>query len=184
VRKGGVVWVTGLSGAGKSTVAAALKDRLVATGVKPVLLDGDCLRAILPVTLGHEPEERRSLAMFYARLARELAAQGHLVICSTVSLFHEVHAWNRLNIPRYLEVWLRVPVTALRDRGRRAELYQHNGGAGGAAAGVGGQVVGVDTVAEFPLQPDVVISNYGDATVEQAVDRVVIALDRMAAPLA
>lgn len=163
---GGVVWLTGLSGAGKSTVAAAVRDRLRAAGHNPVLLDGDALRAILPNRTGHEPAERRGLARFYAALARDLAEQGHLVICATVSLFHEVHEWNRLHQPRYLEVWLRVPVAELRRRTGRAELY------GGSA----GPVVGLDVAAEFPLRPDLVIGNYGESTSTEAADRVLTAL--------
>jgi cytidine diphosphoramidate kinase len=162
------VWVTGLSGAGKSTVASALNERLTAKGVRPVLLDGDSLRAILPVRMGYEQAERRKLALYYAGLARELAQQGHLVICSTVSLFHEVHEWNRRNIARYLEVWLRVPVPELRARGHRDHLYRTRGVE---------QVVGVDTEAEFPIRPDIVVSNYGDTTVEQAVRQVLAVLD-------
>jgi adenylylsulfate kinase-like enzyme len=163
----GVVWITGLAGAGKSTVAAHVRDRLLAAGQLPVLLDGDALRAMLPYTPGYGRDERLKLARYYARLARELAEQGHLVICATVSLFHEVHEWNRRAIPNYLEVWLRVPVSRLRDRGCRTELYE-------AAEQ---DVVGMDTLAEFPRGPDLVIDNYGSATPENAANRIFLALN-------
>lgn len=161
---GGVVWITGLAGAGKTTVAKLVRDRLKADRL-PVLLDGDALRAMLPYTPGYQRADRLELARYYARLARELAKQGHLVICATVSLFHEIHAWNRRNIPHYVEVWLRVPVTELRARGCRTALY------GGST-----DVVGVDTAAEFPANADVVVDNYGPGTAETAADRVVAAL--------
>ena len=171
---GGVVWVTGLAGCGKTTVAAAVRDRLAASdAIRAVLLDGDRMRALLPATFGYEAQERRKLAMFYARMARELAAQGQWVICSTVSLFHEVHAWNRHHNPRYLEVWLRVPVAELRARGCRAELYVGDG-----RAGAGGPVVGVEATAEFPVAADVVIDNYGDVSADDAADGIVRALAR------
>ncbi|MBP2325008.1 adenylylsulfate kinase-like enzyme [Kibdelosporangium banguiense] len=163
----GVVWITGLAGAGKSTVAAHVRDRLLAMGQLPVLLDGDALRAMLPYTPGYSRDERLKLARYYARLARELAEQGHLVICATVSLFHEVHEWNRRAIPGYIEVWLRVPVAQLRDRGCRTELYET----------AEQDVVGMDTLAEFPQGPDLVIDNYGPATPEAAADRIIAALD-------
>jgi adenylylsulfate kinase-like enzyme len=163
---GGVVWITGLAGAGKSTVAAHVRDRLVAAGQQPVLLDGDTLRAMLPYTPGYERAERLELARYYARLARELAGQGHLVICATVSLFHEVHEWNRSHIANYLEVWLRVPVARLRERGCRTALY----------ATAARDVVGVDTVAEFPRNADLVIDNHDGVAPANAADRVIAAL--------
>ncbi|MEW2354018.1 adenylyl-sulfate kinase [Spirillospora sp. NPDC029432] len=160
----GVVWVTGLSGSGKSTVTARLRERLIEAGVEPVVLDGDRLRAIMPVRLGYDEADRRRLAMFYARLAHEFAAQGRLVLCSTISLFHEVHAWNRANNENYLEVWLRVPVRELSARDGRAALYS-----GGAAVGAG-------VAAEFPEAPHVVIDNHGPTTPDDAADRIMAAL--------
>jgi adenylylsulfate kinase len=96
---GAVIWVTGLAGTGKSTVAALAGERLAARGRRPILLDGDVLRDVLGGQLGYQPEARRALAERYARLAKELAAQGFDVICATISMFHAVQAWNRANIP-------------------------------------------------------------------------------------
>ncbi|MFD7666051.1 adenylyl-sulfate kinase [Streptomyces sp. NPDC059788] len=181
--KQGVLWITGLSGAGKSTVARLVADRLTASGERPVLLDGDRLRAILPVRLGYEAGDRRRLAKFYAELANELAGQSQFVIVATVSLFHEVHDWNRAHTSGYTEVWLRVPMDELRTREGRAAFYGSEGGSGGATdGGPGGagappggtltDVVGVDTRAEFPVAPDLVIDNYGGTTAESAADRI------------
>ncbi|MEU5838634.1 adenylyl-sulfate kinase [Streptomyces diacarni] len=167
----GVLWLTGLSGAGKSTVAGLVRDGLPADGRRPVLLDGDRLREVLPVKLGYEREDRLRLAMFYARLANNLAAQGHLVICSTISLFHQVQAWNRDNTPGYLEVWLRVPVSELSERDGRSALYN---------AEAGSHVVGLDSAAEFPLAPDLIIDNYGDTTPDKAAEQVLAMATRKA----
>lgn len=152
-RVGGVVWLTGLSGAGKTTVAGLLDRRLRADGRTPVLLDGDRQRAIMPGRFGYSPADRRALAWWYARLAAEFAGQGHLVVCATISLFHEVHDWNRAQVANYLEVWLRAPVHQLRTRPGRARLYD-----GGA------DVVGVGVEPEFPRRPDLVIDNYPPVT--------------------
>ncbi|GAA2922548.1 hypothetical protein GCM10020221_18360 [Streptomyces thioluteus] len=158
-----MLWITGLSGAGKSTVAGLLRDRLVARGGLPVVLDGDRLRETLPVRFGHREADRRRLARYYGGLAGELAHQGHLVICATVSLFHEAHAWNRRNLPGYFEVWLRVPIEDLRRREGRAALY-------GAADTR--DVVGIGTRAEFPLAADLVVDNCGGTTAGQTADTI------------
>jgi cytidine diphosphoramidate kinase len=158
----GVVWITGMSGVGKTTVAELVRRRLARSGPPPVLLDGDRVRRVLADEPGFTVEQRRRLAMVYARLAAEIAAQGHLVLCATVSLFHSVHEWNREHLPGYLEVLLRASPEELR---RRSKVY-------GKA-----DVVGVDIVAEFPLSPDLII----DTTTTRpagAADRILALMER------
>jgi adenylylsulfate kinase-like enzyme len=167
----GVLWLTGLSGAGKSTVAGLVRDGLLAIGRRPVLLDGDQLREVVPGRLGYGRGDRLQLAMFYARLANQLAGQGHLVICSTISLFHQVQAWNRANTPGYVEVWLRVPISELAEREGRSAFY-----GAAAAAGSVGDVVGLDSPAEFPVAPDLIIDNHGDIGPDDAAERILHAL--------
>lgn len=118
--KGQVVWITGLSGAGKSTLAREFAAGLRDQGHAVVLLDGDELRDVFGST-GSAPqsyarEGRLALALQYAQLCRVIAAQGHIVVIATISLFHEVHAWNRLHLPDYFEVYLKVPLEELRRR--------------------------------------------------------------------
>ncbi len=117
---GHVVWITGLSGAGKSTLANELTARLRLLGKAVVMLDGDVLRDVFGVAAAnaqnHGRAGRLALAMQYAHLCRVIAAQGFTVVIATISLFREVHAWNRANLPDYFEVYLRVPVEELRRR--------------------------------------------------------------------
>ncbi|MFZ0279487.1 MAG: adenylyl-sulfate kinase, partial [Candidatus Sulfotelmatobacter sp.] len=87
---GRVFWVTGLSGAGKTTVGRELWSRLRAAGRQVFFLDGDALRAVIAEDLGHSADNRRRSAMRNARLCRLLAGQGADVVCATISLFHEV----------------------------------------------------------------------------------------------
>jgi adenylylsulfate kinase-like enzyme len=60
--------------------------------------------------------------MQYARLCRVLAEQGVTVVIATISLFKEVHAWNRENLPGYFEVYLKVPVTSFAAATQRASI--------------------------------------------------------------
>lgn len=122
-----VIWITGLSGAGKSTLAHEVVARLRATGEAVVMLDGDELRevfgAVAANAQNHGREGRLALAMQYAHLCRVIAVQGFTVVIATISLFREVHAWNRANLPGYFEVYLKVPVGELRRRDPK-KIYQ------------------------------------------------------------
>ena len=119
-KTGSVIWITGLSGAGKSTLAHETVARLRANGEAVVLLDGDELREVFDATVenkeNHGREGRLALAMQYAHLCRVIATQGLTVVLATISLFREVHAWNRSNLPGYFELYLKVPVEELRRR--------------------------------------------------------------------
>jgi len=152
---GTVWWITGLSGAGKSTVSRLLRQALLDQGRPVLFLDGDKMREILGQTSVHEVDDRRRLAMSYARLAHELASQNIDVVFATISMFHQVHAWNRANIENYREIYLRVPLSELESRDQR-KLYS------GSRAGQVRNVVGLDQPLEEPLEPDLVIDNYGE----------------------
>ncbi|HVV13125.1 adenylyl-sulfate kinase [Amycolatopsis sp.] len=156
---GPVVWITGLSGAGKSSVAGELTGRLRRDGHHPILLDGDELRAALGTSSAFTGESRRQLATTYARLCRLLCGQGHIVVCATISLRHEIHDWNRKNLSRYVEVFLDVPLTELRDRDPKG-IYR-----------AGTDIVGLGVDAEFPVAPDLHIHNHGATSARQAAEK-------------
>jgi adenylylsulfate kinase-like enzyme/phosphohistidine swiveling domain-containing protein len=162
---GCVFWITGLSGAGKTTVGRELWSRLRAAGRPVIFLDGDELRGVIAEDLAHSADNRRQSAMRNARLCRLLAEQGADVVCATISLFHEVQRWNRENIPVYREIYLRVPMHELRSRDSKG-LYVWPPG------GKARNVVGIDVPAEIPEAPDLILDNYGELDVATAVDRI------------
>jgi adenylylsulfate kinase-like enzyme len=168
---GRVFWITGLSGAGKTTVGRELWRRLRAAGLPVTFLDGDALRAVIAEDLDHSAGNRRRSAMRNARLCRLLAGQGADVVCATISLFHDVQRWNRENIPNYREIYLRVPIDELRRRDCKG-IYA------GAQRGDLRDVVGLDVPAEVPEAPDLVLDNYGALDVATAVDRILAACGR------
>lgn len=144
----GVIWITGLSGVGKTTLAKSLMKRLEVSGREPVLLDGDQVReAIADVSCGHDAEARLCNAYRICRLAKMLSVQGRVVVVATMSLFHEIHRWNRDNLPGYFEIHLDVPLEKVRDNDSKG-LYSK-----------GKNLPGVDLVPEMPKQPDIYFEN-------------------------
>ena len=137
-----VVWITGLPGVGKTTLARALVDTLfMKTGVRAVHLDGDSMRSALS-SFEHTARARRELALAYQGLAQMLANQGFVVIVSTVSLFQEIHDSNRERLNGYFEVFLDIPREAL-ETGPRSELYK------------GSPTLDASQTAEFPRHPHI-----------------------------
>src|ERR1017187_5433790 len=113
---GRVFWITGLSAAGKTSIGRALSSHLRASGCPVIFLDGDTLRTVVSSDLGYSAEDRRSAAMRNGLVCRMLAEQGFDIVCATISLFHDVQRWNRENIPRYNEIFVRVPLDELKRR--------------------------------------------------------------------
>ncbi len=161
-REAPVFWITGLSNAGKSTVSALLVNRLIDAGMRPVFLDGNQVRDALGVEGGFDESSRRRMGMTYARLARLFSSQGHAVVCATISLFHEVHAWNRAHLGNYFEVFLDVPLAELARRDTRG-IYNTQDNS---------DVAGLGIAAEFPVAADLVIQNYGDVTPDSVADQI------------
>ncbi len=142
-KAGRVIWITGLSGAGKSSLARELLKRLPGA----ILLDGDELREVLGLShCAFDAKSRSELGMKYARLARLLAAQGFTVLVATISLFHKIHEWNRHNQPHYLEIFLDVPEEVRRKRDPKS-LYRRED------LGEVKEMAGGKTPVELPLNP-------------------------------
>lgn len=114
--QGSVIWITGLSGAGKTTIGRLVHCAFEERGARSLFLDGDELRAVFPNGDRFDRESRLALALSYGRLCRLLALQGFTVICATVSMRHEVYAWNRDNLPGYVEIFLDVDAPTRRQR--------------------------------------------------------------------
>jgi bifunctional enzyme CysN/CysC len=121
----GVIWVTGYSASGKTTVARKLAAGLNQRGIHAVFLDGDDLRAIFCRRWGYERQDRIELAKVYFRLCSHLASQGVTVIISAVAMYEEVRCWLKENVSNAFEVYLNVPESVRMERDRLTKkLYQ------------------------------------------------------------
>lgn len=155
---GMVFWITGLPGTGKTTLGNALYYHLRQVHDNVVILDGNIVKDIVSNdAVSYTREGRKARAYQYARLCQLLAGQGMLVICCTVSLYHDIQQWNRAHIPGYIEVFMDADHETLQQMNHRG-VY-----ADGMAAF--GHV-------DLPASPDLVIHNAMDAPVEDCVERI------------
>ena len=158
MNKGTVVWITGLSGVGKTTISRRLTDIFREQSKQCVLLDGDEIRRAFPDThSGHDRDTRLINAKRNSGLAKLLSDQGFIVIIATMSLFTEIYEWNRENFSSYLEILVNVPMSVLVER-------DFNGLYSRAREGLINNVVGVDLNYDMPTNPDLILDNSGDVS--------------------
>lgn len=163
--KGVLYWITGLSGAGKTTIGNYLYYILRQRQDNVILLDGDILKTIVADSCTYTEEDRHNRAKKYAKLCKTLTDQGMVVICCTIAMFEDVREWNRKNNRGYVEVFLDVPMNVLKERDQKG-LYSSQ------ANGQIKNLSGVDMDVEFPRNPDITILNDGSVSVKECVNRI------------
>ena len=162
-----VYWITGLSGAGKSTIGFNFYQRMLSRGVNVVFLDGDELRLIMGGEDGYDTDSRKKLAFRYSRLCKLLSDQGVNVVIATISMFNDVQDWNRMNITNYVEIYIKVPLDILIKRDQK-NLYSSNRK----------NVAGYSSQYEKPNNPDVILINDGSNLPKKVTDRLEKFLDK------
>jgi bifunctional enzyme CysN/CysC len=160
---GAVIWLTGLSGAGKSTIARALERRLFDLGYRTMLLDGDQLRHGLNGDLGFSPVDRAENIRRAGEVARLFFEAGHVVVCSFVSPYERDRKAVRSLIPddRFAEVFVTATLDTLRRRDTKG-LYAREDTV---------EMTGTVAPYEVPTDADLVIDT-DTATIESAVGEV------------
>ena len=146
---GFVVWLTGLSGAGKSTIATLLQAELAARSRSAEVLDGDEVRTHLSKGLGFSKEDRDTNVRRIGYVARLLARNGAVAITAAISPYREVRDELRARTPNFVEVYVRCSLDELVRRDVKG-LYRK------ALAGEIANFTGVNDPYEEPLRPEVV----------------------------
>ena len=167
IKCGGVIWITGLSGSGKTTLAKEVIKKLREQNINGIILDGDQLRDVLKdinPNKSYGRSQRLSLAFKYSSLCKLFADQGHIVVIATISLFKEIHNWNRNNISNYFEVYLQVPINELRRRDSK-NIYKK------FELGLLSNIAGLDIEIDEPRNPDLNIKFNPNVSIsEQAIN--------------
>jgi bifunctional enzyme CysN/CysC len=165
---GATLWFTGLPGAGKSTIAAAVEERLIAAGHPAFLLDGDNLRHGLNGDLGFDEAARRENVRRTAHVARLLAESGTIALVSLVSPYaadrEAAAALHSVDDLHFIEIFVDAPLQVCEQRDPKG-LYAR------ARAGELAGLTGVGAPYEAPEEPDLVLGSC-EETVEHEVERV------------
>jgi|SRR3989304_6303440 len=144
-----VIWLTGLSGSGKSTVANELYKRLKSEGIERIeILDGDDIRSNLSAELGYSKNDRNVNIKRIGYVTSLLARNDVWVIVAAISPYREVREELKRNINNFIEVYCKCPVEVLKQRDPKG-LYKK------ALSGKIKNFTGLDDPYEEPLRPEI-----------------------------
>jgi bifunctional enzyme CysN/CysC len=151
-----VIWLTGLSGSGKSTIANALEKKLFSLGMHAYVVDGDNIRLGLNKDLGFTREDRAENVRRVSELAHNLYDAGLITIVALVSPYSEDRAQAKSLFPEgdFAEIWVKTPAEVCADRDPKG-LYKK------AAAGELPNLTGVGQEYEAPESAELVIDGTG-----------------------
>ncbi len=169
VDNGFVLWLTGLSGAGKSTIANAVAPSLAERGHRVEVLDGDEVRTNLCQGLGFSREDRDTNIARIGYVAGKLAKHGVAVVVAAISPYREARDKVRASVENFVEVHVAAPVSTCAERDVKG-LYAK------ALAGEIKNFTGVSDPYEEPLEPEIALHTEHE-TVQESVDQVLAWLE-------
>lgn len=143
--------LTGLSGAGKSTIAQGLKEKMDNLGIMVQILDGDIIRSEIGQLFGYSREERNKMSKVIRTISKILNQNGISVIVATISPYQEMREMYRREISSYIEVYVECPLNVCMERDVKG-LYKK------ALNGDIINMVGIDDVFEVPDQSDLIVN--------------------------
>jgi adenylylsulfate kinase len=176
-KRGLVIWLTGLSGAGKTTLARAISRELAGNGLPVETLDGDEVRETLSRGLGFSREDRDTNVRRIGFVARLLARNGVIVLASVISPYQQARDDVRRMVEddgaRFVEIFVRCPLGVLIERDVKG-LYKK------ALAGEIAHFTGVSDPYEAPASPDLAVDSSAES-VEQGARKIISHLSKIGA---
>jgi adenylylsulfate kinase len=163
--RGVVLWFTGLSGSGKSTIAHAVEEKLLDAGVPVEILDGDVVRENLSKGLGFSKEDRDTNIRRIAYVAHLLQRNGVFVITAAISPYKAIRDEARAMIKDFVEIYADAPLEVCEARDVKG-LYAK------ARAGEIKGFTGIDDPYEAPENAEVVAKT-GEQSVEESAQQVI-----------
>ncbi len=161
-KQGTTLWMTGLSGAGKTTIANLLAEKLIRRGEKVEILDGDVIRTNLSKGLGFSKEDRETNLMRIGFVCRLLSRNGAIAIAAAISPYDYIRKNLRKEDENFIEVYVNAPIEKCIERDVKG-LYKK------ALAGEIKQFTGIDDPYEAPEDAEIEVHTDKE-TVEESVE--------------
>ena len=161
-KHGTTLWMTGLSGAGKTTIANLLAEKLIRRGEKVEILDGDVIRTNLSKGLGFSKEDRETNLMRIGFVCRLLSRNGAIAIAAAISPYDYIRKNLRKEDENFIEVYVNAPIEKCIERDVKG-LYKK------ALAGEIKQFTGIDDPYEAPEDAEIEVHTDKE-TVEESVE--------------
>jgi adenylyl-sulfate kinase len=171
VREGFVVWLTGLPGSGKTTIARQLEPRLRSLGWPVEVLDGDEIRQNLSKGLGFSRGDRETHLKRVAYVAKLLSRSGVAVIAAFISPYRSIREYARKETTNFVEVYVKCSVQTCAERDPKG-LYKK------ASSGQIKDLTGPQDPYEEPLRPDLIVDTE-ELTVGQSVGAIIDKLNQL-----
>jgi adenylyl-sulfate kinase len=168
MHKGFTIWLTGMSGAGKSSTSKLLEKYLRDRGANVEVLDGDVVRTFLSKGLGFSKEDRDENIRRIGFVCELLSRNGVIAIAAVISPYRAAREKVRERIPDFIEVYLECPVEVLVERDSKG-LYK------AALAGEIAHFTGISDPYEPPLNPEVTIHS-AEESPEEGLEKILTAL--------
>jgi adenylylsulfate kinase len=144
--KGILFWITGLSGAGKTSIAKILHKKITNIYGPTLMISGDNIRSDFKLK-GYDKISREKIGLMYSRFFKRILNQKINIIFAGIVLIEKVRVYNRNNIHNYFEIYIKSNINFLK-KNKIKKIYKQRM-----------NVVGIDILPEYPKNPDIVINN-------------------------
>ena len=163
---GKIFWITGYSGAGKTSIANTIKNRIFKTYGNTIVINGDDLRRIFELNK-YSKLERYKNGIKFVKLLKFLSGQKVNVLFTVVGLKHSLRKYAQDNIPNYIEIFIESDLNQIIKFGKKKTYKQKK------------NIVGKDISAELPKNPDVLIRNNFSKSIKSLSDELYMKLKNL-----
>ena len=169
-----ILWFTGLSGSGKSTVAHRVEEQLHQLGCKTFVFDGDNVRHGLCNDLGFSDSDRKENLRRIGEMVKLFLEAGTIALTAFISPFKEDRDKIRSMVPDgdFVEIYCRCPISKCEERDVKG-LYKK------ARAGDIPHFTGISSPYEEPESPEVIVDTDGSISIEDTVDKIIRTLEKL-----